>query len=196
MPPIRPANSLGFPIGNAEFDTPRSTCAGWRVPYVYPLPPDRIVVMPVFHTPMRTPWLKRDQWSRFCEVFAGEDKLPPSYEVWLEDSQRAAVDMTMAGFAVRRVEIDVEDLVAWCAAEDRIVDPVAMMLFASAVDTEDPQEDDHRTEGGKPGRQASPGARPESRRRMPGPSGKRVRKRVNINGPNSQWTIHVMDDVH
>lgn len=83
--------------------------------------------------PVVVPWLRRDQWYRFCEVFAGEDPLPSSYDEWLEDNQVAASGTCMNGAKVRRVEIDVEGLVAWCKAQNRVVDPLSMMLFASAV---------------------------------------------------------------
>ena len=83
--------------------------------------------------PTLTPWLQRDQWTRFCEVFAGDDPLPPSFDCWLTDSQNMALEMTRAGFNVRRVEIDVEAMVKWCNRRGRVVDPLSMMLFASAI---------------------------------------------------------------
>ena len=89
----------------------------------------------------RTPWLRRDQWDLFCSVYAGDD-LPPSYGAWLETNQQALLDMATAGIQVRRVTIDVEQLIAWCKQRGRPVDPLSMMLFSGVVDGsgEDPSD--------------------------------------------------------
>jgi len=85
-------------------------------------------------TPTRTPWLRRDQWDLFRRVFAGDDELPASYDEWLRGSQDAVLQWTAAGFHIKRVEIDVEQLVAWCRRQRRPVDALAMMLFSGEVD--------------------------------------------------------------
>ena len=70
-------------------------------------------------------WYRREQWSRLREVSADRDRLEDSYDNWLEIAQKAILDTTHTALSPRRVDIDVEDLVAWCRAAGRPVDAAA-----------------------------------------------------------------------
>ncbi len=94
--------------------------------------------MPVPRHVTRTPWLRRDQWELFCRVYADKQHLPRSYDDWLQLNQRGVIEMSAAGFKVRRVEIDVEQLIEWCRRHNRPVDSMAMMEFSTEVDPETP----------------------------------------------------------
>lgn len=123
----------------------------------------------------RTPWLRRDQWELFRSVFAGDDELPASYDEWLHQSQGSVIRMTAAGFRVKRIEIDVEELVAWCRRNRRPVDVLAMMLFSCEVE---------RRESPPLDRQA-----PSAATAM-----RRIERRVRVGGSSLRISVYTPDD--
>jgi hypothetical protein len=77
-----------------------------------------------------TPWLRRDQWDRFCSVYADRHELPASYDEWLHSAQRSFVAFTQAGFDVRRVDVDLDLLISWCRRHRKRLDAKALTYFA------------------------------------------------------------------
>ena len=75
-------------------------------------------------------WYRRDQWARLLELAADADSLEAAYEDWLAGAQETIVQLTIAGARVRRVDIDVDDLVRWCRHEGRPLDSAARAAFA------------------------------------------------------------------
>jgi hypothetical protein len=76
-------------------------------------------------------WYRRDQWARLRELAADADKLDEAYEDWLAGAQKTIVQMTAAGVHVRRVDIDLDELVRWCRYEGRRLDSAARAAFAA-----------------------------------------------------------------
>jgi hypothetical protein len=76
-------------------------------------------------------WYRRDQWARLRELAADADRLEEAYEDWLAGAQKTVVQMTAAGVRVRRVEIDLDELVRWCRHEGRPLDSAARAAFAA-----------------------------------------------------------------
>jgi hypothetical protein len=88
--------------------------------------------------PARTPWLRRDQWTLFCSVYDDPHELPASYDDWLRDAQSAAIVFAEAGFAVERVDVDLNELIAWCRRRRQRLDALAMTQFVSVPGGPDP----------------------------------------------------------
>ena len=76
-------------------------------------------------------WYRRDQWARLRELAADADGLEEAYEDWLAGAQKTIVQMTATGVPVRRVDIDVDDLVRWCRDEGRPLDSAARAAFVA-----------------------------------------------------------------
>jgi hypothetical protein len=76
-------------------------------------------------------WYRRDEWTRLRELAADADKLDEAYEDWLAGAQKTIVQMTAAGIRVRRVDIDLDELVRWCRHEGRPLDGAARASFAA-----------------------------------------------------------------
>jgi hypothetical protein len=76
-------------------------------------------------------WYRRDQWARLRELAADADRLEEAYEDWLVGAQKTIVQMTATGVRVRRVDIDLDDLVGWCRREGCPLDSAARAAFVA-----------------------------------------------------------------
>ncbi len=76
-------------------------------------------------------WYRRDQWARLRELATDADRLEEAYEDWLAGAQKTIVQMTAAGVRVRRVDIELDELVRWCRHEGRPVDSAARAAFTA-----------------------------------------------------------------
>jgi hypothetical protein len=69
--------------------------------------------------------------ARLRELAADADRLEEAYEDWLAGAQKAIVQMAATGMRVRRVDIDLDDLMRWCRHEGRPLDSAARAAFAA-----------------------------------------------------------------
>jgi hypothetical protein len=59
-------------------------------------------------------WYRPEQWHRLLEVSEDSDNMESEFEEWRKSAEKAIVNFTAAGVQVRKVDIDVEELVEWC----------------------------------------------------------------------------------
>ena len=59
-------------------------------------------------------WYRREQWERLREVSEDVDNLDETYDAWLETAERMIRDGIPADVHVEKVDIDVEEVLAWC----------------------------------------------------------------------------------
>lgn len=59
-------------------------------------------------------WYRKDQWDELLRVSEDRSKLEASYGEWLFEAQTVSRRLRDRGLEVRRVDVDVEDLVRWC----------------------------------------------------------------------------------
>jgi hypothetical protein len=81
-------------------------------------------------------WYRRDQWARLREVATDADRLEEAYEDWLAGAQKTIVQMTVSGAHVRRVDIELDELVRRCRHEGRPLDSAARAAFTAAFTAE------------------------------------------------------------
>ena len=88
--------------------------------------------------PLRSPdvmsgiaWYREQQWSRLLEVAADSAELERTYDEWHAVAKQAALDCARAGVWTRKVEVDVDELVAWCRLQGRPVDAKARSVFVA-----------------------------------------------------------------
>lgn len=76
-------------------------------------------------------WYRRDQWQRLREISSDPEKLEQSYEEWVGNAERAIEGMREAGMRVEKVDVDVEELLAWCQTQGVEVDASARAHYAA-----------------------------------------------------------------
>ncbi len=76
-------------------------------------------------------WYRREQWMRLREVAADAEELEKTYDDWEAMALDGLRRMHSRGIEPVRVDIDVEELIRWCQAEQRPLDSSARAAFAS-----------------------------------------------------------------
>jgi hypothetical protein len=76
-------------------------------------------------------WYRREQWNRLLEISSDRDRLEDTYEEWKSTAEKHFDELARPGFAIRRVDIDVEELLSWCGSQDRPVDGEARAQFTT-----------------------------------------------------------------
>jgi hypothetical protein len=84
-------------------------------------------------TVMGYAWYQADQWERLLEISVDQDKLEQTHAEWLGSAEQAVWDMRSVGIHAESVEVDVEELLAWCRAHDRDVDGAARAQYAAVM---------------------------------------------------------------
>jgi hypothetical protein len=78
-------------------------------------------------------WYRPEQWRRLVEICSDADTLDDSYEHWLRNATARFDELTAAGFRLKRVDVDVERLLAWCVVQGRPVDNRARAEYAAKL---------------------------------------------------------------
>ena len=59
-------------------------------------------------------WYQPEQWDRLIEISEDRESLDDSYEDWKKNANKTIRDIRSAGKIARKVNINPEDLLAWC----------------------------------------------------------------------------------
>jgi hypothetical protein len=81
-------------------------------------------------TVMGAAWYRRDQWDRLLEISSDRDELEDTYEEWQLMAEDNLRKLSQHGYAIRKVDIDVEEPLSWCKLNHRSVDGDARSEFA------------------------------------------------------------------
>ena len=76
-------------------------------------------------------WYREDQWDRLRELSSDRDGMAETYAEWRDTAERNFKDLTDAGASLRRLELDVEDLWAWCRAQGCELDGAARARYTA-----------------------------------------------------------------
>ena len=76
-------------------------------------------------------WYRRDQWPRLLEVAEDADELEDTYEGWLQIANERFNNFKVPGVLLKKVDVDIEELIAWCAERGRPVDGSARSEFVA-----------------------------------------------------------------
>jgi hypothetical protein len=85
-------------------------------------------------------WYRPEQWERLVTISSDADGLDETYEEWLRRATARFEELTASGMTLQRVDVDVEQLLAWCAVQGRPVDGAARSAYAAKL-----LEDEYRT---------------------------------------------------
>ena len=59
-------------------------------------------------------WYRPEQWLRLREVSEDVDNLEETYDAWLQTAERMIRAGVPANVVVEKIDIDVEEVLAWC----------------------------------------------------------------------------------
>ncbi len=76
-------------------------------------------------------WYLADQWELLRERADDPEVLVERYEDWVEQADRMVALFKSQGMRVVKVEVDIEEVVAWCKAGGRPFDSKARAEYAS-----------------------------------------------------------------
>jgi len=74
-------------------------------------------------------WYRRDQWGRLLEISSDRAELEDTYDKWKAVAEENLGNLAKHGYKLRKVEIDVEELLIWCNSQNRAVDGDARTEF-------------------------------------------------------------------
>jgi hypothetical protein len=59
-------------------------------------------------------WYRPEQWDRLREVAEDVDNLEETYDAWLKTAEQMIRDGIPSEVQVEKIDIDVEEVLAWC----------------------------------------------------------------------------------
>ena len=74
-------------------------------------------------------WYRREQWDRLLEISSDRDELEDTYDEWVAMAEKRVKELGQHGYMLRKVDVDVEELVSWCNSLNRPVDGTARTEF-------------------------------------------------------------------
>lgn len=80
-------------------------------------------------TVMGVAWYKPDQWDRLLDISSDRAELENTYDEWKVAAEENLVNLAQHGYKLRKVHIDVEELLVWCNSQNRAVDGDARTEF-------------------------------------------------------------------
>ena len=77
-------------------------------------------------------WFRSDQWDLLRRLAADTDDLEQTHAEWVACAGKAIRDLAKQPITVRKTDVDVNVLQAWCLMHDRPLDSAARAEYASA----------------------------------------------------------------
>jgi len=76
-------------------------------------------------------WYRREQWGRLREVSEDVDNLEETYDAWLQTAERMIRDGIPNNVIVEKIDIDVEEVLAWCNVQGLPMNAASRARFVS-----------------------------------------------------------------
>ena len=77
------------------------------------------------------PWYARGDYSALLKLFSDPDKLPATYDAWLQRAEGIEQQFRRAGFGVARIWIRPLPFAAWCRERNISPDQAGRLIFAN-----------------------------------------------------------------
>ena len=77
------------------------------------------------------PWFTRSDYPALLDLFSDANKLPTTYDAWLERAERIEREFQKAGFGVSKTWIRPILFATWCDERNISPDQVARLLFVN-----------------------------------------------------------------
>ncbi len=76
-------------------------------------------------------WYRPEQWQRVRDIANDAEELEMSYSEWLQVAEARFAEVLSAGFRVKKVEVDSEELIRWCNERGLEIDGEARSRYAA-----------------------------------------------------------------
>jgi hypothetical protein len=83
------------------------------------------------HSVTALPWYARADYPTLLRLFSDPDKLPTTYDAWLDRAKRVERQFQKAGFGVARIWVRPVPFAAWCKERNVSPDQMARLTFAN-----------------------------------------------------------------
>ena len=79
------------------------------------------------------PWYHRADYPALLLLFSDPNRVPNSFDAWLEHAEGVERQLQAAGFVVQRVRIRPAPFAAWCGKRDLSPNQRARLQFANEI---------------------------------------------------------------
>ena len=76
-------------------------------------------------------WYRPAQWQRVRDISSDADDLEDTYEQWLSLAEQKVTELKASGLRVEKVDLDSEQLIAWCNERGLEVNAQARSRYAA-----------------------------------------------------------------
>ena len=80
---------------------------------------------------LAVPWYARSDYPALLEVFSDPNKLPTTYDAWLESAEGIEQQFQSAGFKIAKIWIRPIPFAAWCDDRNISPDQAAGLIFVN-----------------------------------------------------------------
>jgi hypothetical protein len=79
------------------------------------------------------PWFRRADYAALLMLFTDSEKLPETFDVWLQRAEAVEMQSKNAGLSVIRILIEPAPFAAWCKKRRVLPDQRARFAYANQV---------------------------------------------------------------
>ncbi len=76
-------------------------------------------------------WFQPESWARLKKIADDRANLADSYDEWKKKANSTLGDIRAAGKIAKRVNVDIDELLRWCKAQNKPVNSAARAQFVS-----------------------------------------------------------------
>lgn len=95
-------------------------------------------------------WYRRSEWPLLLSLAADPEALATTYDEWLVVAEQTYARLRQEGYLVEKVEVELAEMLGWCAVHNRSFDESARSAFV-ADKLRRREESVGNTEGSAPG---------------------------------------------
>ena len=77
-------------------------------------------------------WFRANQWQLLRSLATDAGDLEETHEEWMKIAEKTIEDLARQGVLAQKVDVDVNELQAWCSAQNRPLDSSARAAYAAA----------------------------------------------------------------
>jgi hypothetical protein len=76
-------------------------------------------------------WFRANQWQLLRSLATDVGDLEETHEEWMKIAEKTIEDLAKQGVLAQKVDVDVNELQTWCAAQNRLLDSSARAAYAA-----------------------------------------------------------------
>lgn len=76
-------------------------------------------------------WYRKEQWSQLLQISEDAEQLEGTYEEWLGIASEHMTQIEAAGIPAQKVDLDVNELLAWCQSRGLPVNAESRARFTA-----------------------------------------------------------------